>query len=190
MATSSRDRISVDLQGLKAALCERAQAAGVLPSAWVRQALADALGQVEAPRALQTSRATHRRDASRTRLSLRVTRAQALAIVEGASRAGMNPGHFVASLAAGVPVVTSGNRRADHVAALTTSCAELSTLSRNLHRLTSLLRHGSFRVAQDYQVMLDKLGDAVDSHLKLASGILGELRPHACTGTEPKGAHR
>ena len=45
MTTSSRDRISVDLQGLKASLCERAQATGILPSAFIREALADALGQ-------------------------------------------------------------------------------------------------------------------------------------------------
>ena len=36
MAPSSRDRISVDLHGLKAALFERAQALGVSPSGLVR----------------------------------------------------------------------------------------------------------------------------------------------------------
>ena len=190
MAPSSRDRISVDLQGLKATLYERAHAAGVLPSAWLRAALADALGEVEPPGGLQTMHAMHRRDASRARLSLRMTGVQAATVVEAARRAGMNPGDYVGNLAAGVPVVTSGYRRADHVAALTASCAELSSFSRNLHRLTSLLRNGSFRVAQDYQVMLDRLDDAVDSHLKLASRILDELRPHACAGTELKNLHR
>ncbi len=190
MAPSSRDRISVDLQGLKAALCERAQTAGVLPSAWVRAALADALGKAEAPGALQISQAMHRRDASRARMSLRMTRAQASDVVDAARRAGMAPGDYVASLVAGVPVVLSGYRRADHVAALTGSCAELSNFVRSLHRLTSLLRNGSFRVAQDYQVMLDRLEDAVESHLKLTSRVLGELRPRTCSATESKNARR
>ena len=47
MAPSSRDRISVDLHGLKAALFERAQALGVSPSDLVRTTLADALGRAD-----------------------------------------------------------------------------------------------------------------------------------------------
>jgi hypothetical protein len=144
MAPSSRDRISVDLQGLKAALCERAQATGVLPSAWVRAALADALGKPATPGALRVAQAIHRRDASRARLLLRMTRVQALAVTGAARRAGMSSGDYVGNLVAGVPVVTSGYRRADHVAALTASCADMSSFSRSLHRLTSLLHNGSF----------------------------------------------
>jgi len=45
MTPSSRDRITVDLHGLKAALFERAIALGVSPSALVRKALASTLGQ-------------------------------------------------------------------------------------------------------------------------------------------------
>ena len=45
MAPSSRDRISVDLHGLKAALFERAQSLGVSPSGLVRTTLAEALGR-------------------------------------------------------------------------------------------------------------------------------------------------
>lgn len=189
MPPSSRDRISVDLQGLKDALCERARATGVLPSAWVRTTLADALGKPAAPGAVRASQAIHRRDASRARLSLRMTGAQALAVTEAAHRAGMNPGDYVANLVAGVPVITNGYRRADHVAALTASCAELSSFGLSLHRLTLLLRNGSFRVAQDYQVMLDRLDGAVDSHLRLASRLLGELRPRNC-GDERKPLRR
>ena len=45
MAPSSRDRISVDLRGLKAALIERARAQGASPSDFVRTALADVLSE-------------------------------------------------------------------------------------------------------------------------------------------------
>ena len=190
MAPSSRDRICVDLQGLKAALCAQAQAAGVLPSEWVRAAVADALGRPAVSRAHQAPASIQRRDATRARLSLRMTRPQALAVLEAASRAGMAPGDYVANLVAGVPVATCGYRRPDHVAALTGSCAEMSSFSRSLHRLTSLLRNGSFRVAQDYQAMLDRLDDAVESHLRLTSRALADLRPHACAGSAPKRARR
>lgn len=188
MAPSSRDRICVDLQGLKSALCERAQAAGVLPSAWVRAAVADALGRPTVPGANQATQAIQRRDATRARLSLRMSRPQALAVLGAASRACMAPGDYVANLVAGVPVATCGYRRPDHVAALTCSCAELSSFGRSLHHLTSLLRNGSFRVAQDYRVMLDRLDDAVKSHLRLASRVLADLRPRASADRAPKKA--
>ncbi len=68
----------------------------------------------------------------------------------------MNPGDSVANLVAGVPVMTNGYRCADDVAALTASCAELSTFGLSLHRLTLLLRNGSLRPAQDNQEMLDR----------------------------------
>ena len=45
MGPSSRDRLSVDLHGLKAALLDRAQGLGVTPSGFVRSTLAEALGQ-------------------------------------------------------------------------------------------------------------------------------------------------
>ena len=47
MAPSARDRISVDLHGLKAALFKRAQALGVSPSGLVRTTLVEALRQAE-----------------------------------------------------------------------------------------------------------------------------------------------
>ena len=45
MEPSSRDRISVDLHGLKPALMEHAQALGVSPPELVRKTLAEELGQ-------------------------------------------------------------------------------------------------------------------------------------------------
>ncbi len=47
MTPSSRNRISVDLCGLKASLFEQACARGVSPSGLVRDALIGALGRIE-----------------------------------------------------------------------------------------------------------------------------------------------
>ena len=81
----------------------------------------------------------------------------------------------------------SGNRL-DCLAALTTSCAELSTLSRNVNHLTALLRKGDVRPAQEYRRMLDTLGDDVRAHLRLAARVLAELRParSSTQSREPK----
>ena len=89
---------------------------------------------------------------------------------------------------ADVPSLTGVSAsRPDCLAALNASCAELATLSRNLHDLTALLRQGEVRAAQEYRRMFDTLGDDVRAHLRLAAGTLSELRPRQTrAGTEPQ----
>jgi hypothetical protein len=177
MAPSSRDRISVDLHGLKAALFDRAQALGVSPSGLVRATLAEALGHagrinIDRPRSSLCSG-----NGDRMRLCLRMSREQARATMEAARRAGMNPGDYVGSLVANVPVLSSGSSRAEHVTTLIASSAELSTLSRNIHRLTALLRQANVEPARQYREMLDTLAGDVRSHLELAARVLADLQP-------------
>ena len=158
MAPSSRDRISVDLHGLKGALFERAQALGISPSGLVRRTLAEALGQSE-PINIDRSMTRHLSgNGDRVRLYLRMSGEQASATLEGARRAGLKPGDYVGNLIAEVPVLMGAGSRTDHIAALIASSAELSTFSRNLHHLTKLLRQVAFRPAEEYRPMLDTLG--------------------------------
>ena len=119
-----------------------------------------------------------------------MTRAQAAAVIGAAHRAGMSPGDYVANLVAGVPVLTGGAGRAEHVAALIASCAEMSSLNRDVRHLTSLLREGSSRAAQEYRKMLDTLANDVREHLRLASAVLAELRPRSAPGTASKKSNR
>jgi hypothetical protein len=177
MEPSSRDRISVDLHGLKAALFERAQTLGVSPSGLVRTTLAEALGRsdpINTDRSIQSLKSGN---GDRVRLCVRMSREQASATFDGARRAGLNPGDYIGGLVTGVPVLLGAGSRTDHLAALIASSAELSTFSRNLHHLTKLLRHGEFRPAQEYRPMLDTLGADVRSHLVLVAGALADLRP-------------
>ena len=77
-----------------------------------------------------------------------------------AAKAAMLPtGDCVAGPVAGVPVLSAGANRTDHLAALIATSAEISTLSRNIHHLTWLLRQGAFRPALEYRPMLDTLAD-------------------------------
>ena len=59
---------------------------------------------------------------------------------------------------------------------------ELSTLSRNIHHLTSLLREGNVRPAMEYREMLDTLAGDVHVHLTLAASVLADLRPRRRSG--------
>ena len=175
MAPSSRDRISVDLRGMKAALVTQARAKGATPSDLVRALLADALrpgfdvtpSPVTAPGART----------SRVRLSLRMQSDEASLVVSKAKVSGLPVGCYIAGLCADVPALTNGSRPVDLAAALVTSCAELSTLARDLRHLTLLLRQGQVRAAQEYRERLDHTERDVRAHLAVAAAVMAELRP-------------
>jgi len=177
MASTSRDRISIDLHGLKAALVERARAVGLTPSGFVRDVLAAAL-QTQVAAGLPSRSPMPQPDGvQRVRLSLRVTTVQAGVIVRAARTAGMPLGEFLAGQVAGVPIVADGASRRDLIALVTVTNAELASLSRNLHHLGTLLRQGAWRAADEYRPMLDTLLPDVRSHLEAAACALGELHP-------------
>jgi hypothetical protein len=189
MNDSAHDFVTVEMRGLKAALVAHARAERVSVSVVVRRAVARELGCVDGspePVAADCPAVVAR---SMVKLSIRLTRAEAEQLAAGAHRAGLSRGALLAGLLAGVPSLAGGSAsRPDSLAALNASCAELSTLSRNVHHLTALLRQGEVRAAQEYRRLLDTLGDDVRAHLRLAAGALAQLRPacQARAGTDPQ----
>ena len=186
MTRSSRDRIGVDLRGLKAVLVEQARArGGVSPSELVRDALVEVVGQSDLSSIDRLARAVVPTE-GRVRLSLRMSREEASAILATARNAGLAPGAFVSGLAANVPALAIGASRTDYLATLVASSAELSTLSRNIHHLTSLLRQGNVRPALEYRAMLDALAGDVRGHLTIAARVLADLQPQRRSGLPSK----
>ena len=182
MTPSSRDRLSVDLHGLKAALLERARLAGTSPSSWVRATLAEALGSPARPIEGTPPPRLEAHGVSRVRLTLRMPRDDASAVLLAARLAGQPPGDFVTDLLAGQPAPMPASDRADAIGALIASCAELSTFSRNLNHLVSLLRQGAFRPAEEYRPMLATLGADVREHLDHFTRAMADLRPRQGSG--------
>ena len=179
MNPSTHDFVTVEMRGLKAALVARAQAERVSVSVLVRGAVAREFGLAKAAADHQAASAGATSSAASVKLSIRMTPEEAEQLNAGARAAGLSRGAYLSGLIANVPVLTSGANRTDHIATLVASSAELSTLSRNIHHLTSLLRQGAFRPAQEYRPMLDTLTDDLRSHLELAAGVLADLRPRS-----------
>ena len=180
MNTTAHDFVTVEMRCLKAALVDRAQAERVSVSVLVRSAVARDLGLAADGEAGRMDELTGRpSSATPVKLSIRMTADEARQLAAGARAAGLSRGAYLAGLIANVPVLSSGGGRAEHIAALTASCAELSTLSRNIHRLTALLRQANVEPARPYREMLDTLAVDVRRHLELAARVLAELQPQS-----------
>jgi hypothetical protein len=176
MAPSSRDRITVDLCGLKAALIERAKAEGASPSDLVRRLLAQAL-EVDSASGPLGARPMPSGVRGRVRVCIRFDAAEAYALCNAACSAGLPLGVFISSVVSGLPLLCSPASAAQHQAALVASCAELATLSRNLRHLTDLLRQGSVQAAAEYRQTLETASVDIRAHLADAGDVLNDLRP-------------
>jgi hypothetical protein len=180
MNTPSHEFVTVDMRGLKAALVARARAQRASVSALVRGAVARELGLAEGAEFQQpTARAIGPWTATSVKLSIRMTSEEAEQLAAGARAAGLSRGGYLSGLIANVPVLTGGANRTDHIATLVASSAELSTLSRNIHRLTALLRQANIEPARQYREMLDTLAGDVRAHLRLAASALADLQPRS-----------
>lgn len=178
MNTTAHDFVTVDMRGLKAALVARAQAERVSVSVLVRGAVARDLGlATDGERSRMAVPTAGAASAASVKLSIRMTAEEARQFAAGARAAGLSRGAYLAGLIANVPVISTGGGRSEHIAALMASGAELSTLSRNIHRLTALLRQANVEQARPYRAMLDTLAGDVRRHLEIAACVLADLRP-------------
>jgi hypothetical protein len=178
MNATAHDFVTVDMRGLKAALVARAQAERVSVSVLVRSAVARDLGLgVDCERQRAGTRGQGASILASVKLSIRMTAPEAQQLAAGARAAGLSRGAYLAGLIANVPVLSAGGGRAEHIASLMASSAELATLSRNIHRLTALLRQANVELARPYREMLDTLAADVRRHLELAARALADLQP-------------
>ena len=178
MNTTAHDFVTVDMRGLKAALVARAQAERVSVSVLVRGAVARDLGlPVECESRHVGLHSGARSGSASVKLSIRMTPDEASQLASGARAAGLSRGAYLAGLVAEVPVLSARGGRAEHIATLMASSAELSTLSRNIHQLTVLLRQANVEPARPYREMLETLAGDVRCHLELAARALTDLQP-------------
>lgn len=177
MNTPIHDFVTVDMRGLKAALVARAKADRVSVSVLVRKAVERDLCVEGARAAGKGGEGADEADLGAwVKLSIRMTGDEAQRLAAGARAAKLSRGAYLAGLINSTPVLTSGANRPECIAALTASCAELSTFSRNIHQLTALLGEGNVRRALEYRSMLDVLSADVKKHLQLAAQTLSDLR--------------
>ena len=173
MGISGRDRISVDLRGIRAAVAARAAARGMTVSELVREVLArEACGDNDAPTA---SARIAKASRGLVRVALRMSNAQAVALKSAAQAAALSAGDYVSALVSDASAGASRGPRGDCAAALVASCSVLTVLARDLRHLAQLLGQGQVLAAQQYRRWLDDVEAEVRAHLRLASEVLGDL---------------
>jgi hypothetical protein len=162
-----RDLLIVDMRGMKAAFVAAASARGETASGYARRVLCESIGPASDVPAQVGGR--------RTRLSVRLSAADADALKRSAAAAGLSLGQFIGAACAG----SAGQVAAVREAALTlsTSCAELASLRRSIGQLNALLRLGSVEAARPYREALDRTERAVLIHLSTASKVVAALEP-------------
>lgn len=178
MNTHNPDFVTVDMRGLKTTLVAHAQARRESVSVLVRRAVARELGQAESlPQPITGSEGVGASRQSQVKLSIRLTTNEAEQLAAGSRAAGLSRGAYLAGLIAGIPALTMGASRTELLSALTTSNAQLSSLSRNIHALTRLLTQSNVQKALVYRDMLDTLDGDIHRHLTQAAALMADLRP-------------
>lgn len=174
MAMAPHEFVTVDMRDLKSALIARSRTHRVSASSLVRAYVATGLG-LAAPE-VEPVMPPSRDSRSRVKVAIRMTGSEAHRFAQGAKRAGISRAAYLAELIAGAPHALDGATRTEQMALLVAANAELSTLSRNVRHLASLLARGSVEEARQYKALLDGIADDVGRHLLLSTGHLAELR--------------
>lgn len=177
MSATPREFFTVDLRGLRAALTRRASETGLTESDVLRSALVVALNDDRSDTPNIPATGDTRATQALVKLSVRITRPVAERLDRKARAAGLSRGAYLTGLIDDAPAVVAATDRRAGFAALSTSAAELALLSRDIHHLTQLLRHGESRPAQEYRQRLQTLDADVRRHLDRSAATLAELAP-------------
>jgi hypothetical protein len=188
-APPPREFFTVDLRGLRAALSARAAATRATESDVLRSALAAALHDASAVPQGPVPSVTDP-SPSQLKLSARLPRSAAERLDRQARTAGLSRGAYLTSLIDSAPPVVASTDKAACAAALSASAAELALLSRDITRLTLLLRQGDLESAKQYRHLLDTLDDDVRAHLDLAATVLADLAPRRAARCHPLAPRR
>ncbi len=187
MPSVPHEFVTVEMRGLKGPLLARARAERRAVSALVRDAVAARLDQGGA--ALAHSSADEVRfDEYTVRLIVRLFAGEARQFTDGAQRAGLSRGAYLVQLMQADAGSSTAGQRMAQIAAVVASNGHVSTLSRNIRHLATLLGQGSVRAAQEYRAMLDGLEGDVRRHLAFVAQLASTLPRPRQSGRLPDSA--
>lgn len=174
MASASRDRITIDLRGIGDAVRAASAGQGMGVAQLVRRSVVASLDSWTPAQATSGSDGQTPGDAV-AKLTLRLPRLHADALILNAGTLGLSYGEYVARLIDGTPLPQPVvERRADR-AALLASNDQLAALSADLNALVSLLRRTDVAQVRAYRERLELTETEILRHLDRASALIAGL---------------
>jgi hypothetical protein len=181
MPGASRDRVTIDLRGIGDAVRAAAAVRGMGVAQLVRRALVMSLElratAVVAPIERASDGQTPDQALTRetAKLTLRLTRAHADALMLNAGALGLSYGDYVGRLVAGSHLPQPVAERQADRAALLASNDRMAALSTDLVALVSLLRQVKVEQARPYRDRLETADAEIRRHLDRASALIDRL---------------
>ena len=181
MAHDPRERVTIDLRGLGAAVQSRAAAEQKTVAALARRAIAVMLdapaSQAELFSAAAAAAPRVPPDGLPVKVTVRMSATHAVTLATRAHSADVSQGTYVAGLLDNAPPPP---RSPDHrvaIGALLTSTDQLAVLSADLNAVMRLLGRGNPAALEPYRASVMSLNRDVLGHLAAASRLASELKP-------------
>ena len=176
MGRDSRDRVTIELRGMRERLHTLAELRKTPTAALVRKAIAALLDDELSDAGTSRNGTTATVDGQVVKVTLRLPAAHAVALATRARAADVSQGAYVVGLIDGIP---PNPLPADHecaVTALVGSTDQLAVMGTDLNAFMRLLGRGSSSEIERYRAGIMSLADDVRSHLALAAPLVAELR--------------
>jgi hypothetical protein len=176
MGTPQRDRVTIDLRGLREPLHARAMANQMTPAALVRQAVLAYLAPKSGDQKPDPKPLKYLREEQVVKVTLRLPAGHAALMNYQARIANVSKSIYVAALIEGAP---PPRNHAQTVAALQASTNRLAVISTDLSaylRILHMVKPGASQELDRYQAGIDTLNKDIGRHLNTASELVAELR--------------
>lgn len=181
MTHGPRERVTIDLRGLGAAVQLRAAAERTTVAALARRAIAVMLdapaSRAELLSAVVVAAPRVPPDGLPVKVTVRMSATHAVTLATRAHAADVSQGAYVAGLLDNTPPPP---RPPDHrvaIGALLTSTDKLAALSADLNAFMRLLGRGNPAALEPYRASVMSLNRDVLGHLAAASRLMSELKP-------------
>ena len=177
MVRNSRDRVTIELRGMRERLQVLAATRKLTTAAFVRKVLVAVLDD-EPSRADDGGRddVIASNGGHVVKVTLRLSEAHAVALASRARAADVSQGAYVARLIDGVPAEPLPPDHRQAVAALVASTDHLAAMGADLNAFMRLLGRGSSSEIERYRAGIMSLADDVRCHLALAAPLVAALK--------------
>ena len=181
VAHDPRERVTIDLRGLGAAVQLCAAAERITVAALARRAIAAMLdapvSQAELFSAVAAAAPRVPPDGLPVKVTVRMSPTHAVTLATRAHSADVSQGAYVAGLLDNAPPPPQPPDRRAAIDALLTSTDQLAILSADLNAFMRLLARGNPAALEPYRASVMSLNRDVQGHLVAVSRLMSELKP-------------